>query len=157
TDGTTPTSASPVYTAPLTIASDTTVQFLEFYPATAVSAAGQSPVIAEPYVIDTVPPTVSSDPVPGFYHSVQSVSLMASEPATIYYTTDGTTPGTSSAVFGTAIRIATTTTLKFLAVDRAGNQSPVTTAVYNINVGLSGVGPLDPNDGLPTWYQDQTG
>ena len=41
-------------------------------------------------------PTVTPVPASGTYRAVQSGTLIASTPSTIYYTTDGTTPTTSS-------------------------------------------------------------
>src|SRR5207249_6669657 len=41
-------------------------------------------------------PTVIPAPASGTYRAVQSGTLIASTPSTIYYTTDGTTPTTSS-------------------------------------------------------------
>ena len=51
------------------------------------------------------------------------MTLVASEPATIYYTLDGTAPTTASARYGTPIAIAATKTIRYLAVDAAGNSS----------------------------------
>ncbi len=78
----------------------------------------------------------TASPAGGVYASAQNVTLHAYEPAsitaTIYYTTDGTTPTTSSAVYSGAIHITATTTLKFFAVDTAGNVEPVRTKNYAI-------------------------
>jgi hypothetical protein len=82
---------------------------------------------------DTTPPTVTSSPPGGTYSSVQSVTLTANEPApTIYYTTDGSTPTTSSPIYSAPINISTTTTLKFFGRDASGNSSPVNTQTYTI-------------------------
>ena len=58
--------------------------------------------------------------------------LTANEPATIYYTTNGSDPTTSSTQYSGPINIGTTTTLKFMAVDNAGNQGNIQTETYNI-------------------------
>src|SRR5207249_3287864 len=60
----------------------------------AIQVARLVNVVAPP-PIDTTPPTVSASPVGGTFTITQSVTLAASEPATIYYTKDGTTPTTS--------------------------------------------------------------
>src|SRR2546427_3414662 len=127
-DGTTPTTSSAVYSSPISIGTSTT---LKFY---AKDTAGNiGIVVTQVYTIDTTPPTVSASPAGATYTSAQSVTLAASEPATIYYTKDGTTPTTSSAVYSSPISIGTSTTLKFYAKDTAGNTGPVVTQVYTID------------------------
>src|SRR5438034_6827488 len=90
------------------------------------------PIITQDYIIN-LPPTVSASPAGATYTSAKSVTLTASEPATIYYTKDGTTPTTSSAVYSAPISIGTSTTLKFFAKDTAGNIDIVVTKVYTID------------------------
>lgn len=84
---------------------------------------------------DTTPPVVTAMPAGGSYSSAQSVVLAANEPATIYYTTNGSTPTTSSPIYSSPISITATTTLKFFARDTAGNSSPVKTETYLISPG----------------------
>lgn len=85
---------------------------------------------------DSTAPTTTASPAGGSYNSDQSVTLTADEPATIYYSTDGSTPTTSS-TSGTSpvsgISITTTATLKFFAKDTAGNAESVKTEVYTID------------------------
>jgi len=127
TDGTTPTTTSTQYTAPINIETTTILKFM------AIDAAGnQGPVQTETYTIDTTAPTVQANPVGGNYNNTQTITLTPNETATIYYTTDGTTPTTTSNQYTTPININTTTTLKFMAIDAAGNQGPVQTETYNI-------------------------
>jgi uncharacterized repeat protein (TIGR01451 family) len=85
---------------------------------------------------DTVAPTVSADIKGGSFNASQSVNLTAlddqdSNP-TIYYTTDGSDPTTSSAKYTGSISVAKTTTLKFMAVDAAGNHSNICNETYAI-------------------------
>ncbi len=57
------------------------------------------------------------------------------EDATIYYTTDGSTPDEDSDEFPAAgVEIDEATTFKAIAIDAAGNSSDVTTAAYTIKV-----------------------
>jgi hypothetical protein len=68
----------------------------------------------------TYAPTTTPSPVQGIYSSAQSVTLTCSDPqgpgcGNIYYTTDGSTPTTSSSVYSSPIAISATTTLKFFA------------------------------------------
>jgi hypothetical protein len=82
---------------------------------------------------DTVAPTVTATPTGGIYSSTQSIILTANEPATIYYTTNGNTPTTSSPTYSSAVSISSTTTLKYFAKDTVGNVSPVVTQTYTID------------------------
>ncbi|HTT42678.1 MAG TPA: M12 family metallopeptidase [Steroidobacteraceae bacterium] len=70
----------------------------------------------------------------GTYHAPQTVSI--SDPiagATIYYTTDGTTPTAASPIYTTPISVSSTETLKANAVATGYLKSAVTTAKYTIN------------------------
>ena len=83
--------------------------------------------------IDRTPPTVEASPAGGTYFPPQSVTLAADEPAEIYYTTDGTEPTTVSSRYMSPVEISQrSTSLKFLAVDVAGNQSAIVTEAYTI-------------------------
>jgi hypothetical protein len=95
-------------------------------------------VITVKQLPDVTPPTVTVDVVGGSYNGLQTVNLSASEPATIYYTLDGSEPTTSSYVYSGPLEIATTTTLKYFAVDVAGNASTKDTQVYIISLTATG-------------------
>ena len=79
------------------------------------------------------PPAVRATPQRGTYTLPQTVTLTANEPATIYYTLDGSTPTTSSPQYNAPISVNQATTVIFFAVDRAGNASPIQTAAYTIS------------------------
>jgi chondroitinase B-like protein/chitobiase/beta-hexosaminidase-like protein/Big-like domain-containing protein len=83
---------------------------------------------------DTLAPTVSASPVGGLYGSEQSILLVANEPATIYYSIDGTNPSTSSAVYSSEVQVSSTATLKYFAKDVAGNVGAISTQEYTIDV-----------------------
>ncbi|GAB4335097.1 MAG: hypothetical protein OHK0038_12580 [Flammeovirgaceae bacterium] len=92
-----------------------------------------------PPVADTQAPTLTFSPVGGTFTGTVNLTLSATDnngTPTIYYTTDGTTPTTSSASASgnKALTISTTTTIKAFARDAAGNSSVVATQVYTINV-----------------------
>ena len=95
--------------------------------------AGGHPIMPLETAPDTTAPTVSAAPMGGIYNTAQSVTLAASEPATIYYTKDGTSPTTSSAKYDVAFDITVSTTLKFMAIDGAGNQSATSSQTYTID------------------------
>ncbi|MGD0505290.1 MAG: chitobiase/beta-hexosaminidase C-terminal domain-containing protein [Steroidobacteraceae bacterium] len=79
--------------------------------------------------------TPTFTPAPGSYTSTQSVTLTDTTPgAVIYYTTNGTTPTTSSAQFSpnTPIPVSTTTTIEALAVASGYTNSAVSSGTYTI-------------------------
>lgn len=79
------------------------------------------PIVAA-ITLDTTPPAISAVPAGGIYNASQTVRLSANEDSTIYYTTDGSTPDVSSAIYTSPLTIAANTVLNSLAVDRAGNR-----------------------------------
>jgi hypothetical protein len=94
---------------------------------------------SDPYsdsiILDTTSPSTNASPGGGMYYSTQSVTLTCSDGSgagcqRIYYTTDGSTPTTSSTVYSTPISIASNETLKFFARDNVGNTSSVSTETY---------------------------
>ena len=92
--------------------------------------AGNEATVAKQIVVDTIAPATTASPAAGTYTSGQSVTLTANETATIYYTTDGSTPST---VYTTPITVSSTTTLKYFAVDLAGNSETVKSVSYTID------------------------
>ncbi|MHC4599767.1 MAG: chitobiase/beta-hexosaminidase C-terminal domain-containing protein, partial [Planctomycetota bacterium] len=81
---------------------------------------------------DTTPPTTTALPPGSTTTWPPLVILFTDESATIYYTTDGSDPTTASAVYASPLRFGLTTTLKFFAVDGAGNAEAIKTEVYTI-------------------------
>ena len=76
--------------------------------------------------------TPTFSPAAGTYTTAQNVTISCeTSGATIYYTTDGTTPTTSSSVYSSPIAISTTTTVKAMGVKAGMSNSSVATAVYN--------------------------
>ena len=70
----------------------------------------------------------------GIYTVVKSVEITcATEGATIYYTTNGDTPTSSSSVYSSALSIDTSCTLKAIAI-KGEDQSNVSSATYVINL-----------------------
>jgi hypothetical protein len=96
---------------------------------------------------DTVAPTASVNVPGGLYNVSKAITLKMSEAGTIYYTLNGKTPTTSNARYSKAINMASTHTLKFFAVDKAGNKSPVYTAVYTIDKAAPKVSVVSPKSG----------
>lgn len=82
---------------------------------------------------DTISPTVSVKPVGGIYNTNKTITLKMSETGTIYYTLNGITPTKTSSKYTGPITISKTTILKYLAVDLAGNKSPIYSQTYMID------------------------
>ena len=86
---------------------------------------------------DQIVATPVADPPGGTYTGTQTVTLScATAGASIYYTTDGSTPTASSALYANAISISQTTTLKAIAIKTGMDNSYVLTAAYTINLPL---------------------
>ena len=87
---------------------------------------------------EIVLPTVATPtftPAAGTYTSVQNVTIACTtEGATIYYTTDGSTPTTSSAPYTEPIQVGETKTIKAFAVKDSMIDSEIATATYTINL-----------------------
>ncbi len=87
---------------------------------------------------DSTPPSTVATPTGGTYTSAISVSLIANEPATTYYTTDGSNPSTSSSIYQSPISISENSTIKLFSIDTSGNAEQVTSASYNISTPPNG-------------------
>jgi hypothetical protein len=85
-------------------------------------------------VKDTVAPGApSSSPAPGAYESAQSLTLSSNDgTAEIRYTTDGSEPTPTSNRLTGQLSVTSSRTVKAIAVDPAGNASPVATLDYAI-------------------------
>ncbi len=77
--------------------------------------------------------TPTFSPAAGTYNGTQNVTISTTTAdATIYYTTDGTAPTTSSSVYSSALSISENTTLKAIATASGYDNSSVATAAYTI-------------------------
>lgn len=83
------------------------------------------------FALKCATPTFS--PEAGTYNNNQSVTITSTAGSTIYYTTDGSTPTTSSAVYSSAISVSSdNTTIKALAVKAGYTNSDVGSATYRL-------------------------
>jgi len=132
TNGTTPTTSSSVYSAPVTVSASETLE------AIAVKTGyTNSSVATAAYVIAPILPAPTFLPAGGTYATSQSVTISDSTAGTtIYYTTNGTTPTTSSSVYNSPITVSTSETLKAIAVEAGYTNSSVATATYTIGMAL---------------------
>ena len=88
----------------------------------------------EEIVEEGAPEAPTFSPAAGTYTEVQSVTLSCeTQGATIYYTTDGTTPTSSSAAYSSAISVGETMTIKAIAIKNE-IESTLATAAYTINL-----------------------
>ena len=94
------------------------------------------------YVAPAIPTcaTPTFDPEDGetFTDDIDVEIASATEGVTIYYTTDGNDPTTSSSVYSSALNFTGTTTLKAMAVKAGYDNSAVATATYTKVVPFSG-------------------
>ena len=84
-------------------------------------------------------PAPTFSPAAGSYTSAQSVTISdAASGAAIYYTTNGTTPTTSSTLYTGAITVSASETLEAIAMAPGYLQSPVGSATYTISSAFFG-------------------
>lgn len=79
---------------------------------------------------DTTAPFTEAYPAETFFTAPFNVTLLSSKPATIHYTTDGSTPDQTSAVYAGPIPVTGTLTLKFFAIGDNGSPENVKTITY---------------------------
>jgi hypothetical protein len=96
--------------------------------------------------------TPTFSPVAGIYTAAQTVSISdATTGATLYYTTDGTTPTTSSTKYTAAVPVSSTETLQAIATANGYSTSAVATAAYSI------VNPVPAISGISPAFTDAGG
>jgi len=84
-------------------------------------------------------PTPTFSPAAGLYTSAQTVTITEAAPgATIYYTTNGNTPTTSSTQYSGAITVSASETIKAIATAPGYLQSAVGSAAYVVNIAIVG-------------------
>jgi peptidoglycan/xylan/chitin deacetylase (PgdA/CDA1 family) len=142
TDGTDPTTSSPLYTSPFTVSSTTTVKYRAWDVAGNVDATNTQLIQVATAPPDGTPPVSSitcngSSCSSGWYASAVSVALSAiddnSGVAAIRYTTDGSDPASSSPLYGGPFNVSSTTTVKYRAWDVAGNVEATNTQLIQVD------------------------
>jgi N-acetyl-beta-hexosaminidase len=128
TNGNDPTVASTVYTAAIPLTASTTIKARAFK-----AGLSDSPVATANYVIAVATPTFS--PASGtFTGSVQVAIATTTSGATIRYTTDGSAPTASSALYTTPITAMSSTTFRAKAFKTGLADSAVSIGAYTITV-----------------------
>jgi len=125
TNGSAPTASSTKYTAPISVSSAETIKAIAIatgYTNSAVASAAytQAQAVAPAF-------SVAAGPVP----FPQSVTLSSTTTgATIYYTTNGTTPTAGSTKYTKAISVSSAETIKAIAIATGYTNSTVASAAY---------------------------
>jgi hypothetical protein len=78
------------------------------------------------FFIDTRPPQVKARITGKIQDGNFQVQLFSKEQATIYYETGGNDPGLTSSIYSAPVNMKTGQILKYFAVDKIGNRTPVT-------------------------------
>lgn len=130
TDGSTPTTSSTVFTGPIAVSSTETINAIAV-----ANGCSNSAVASGTYTIAPAAATPTFSPAAGTYTSAQTVAISdATTGATIYYTTDGSTPTTSSTQYTGTISVKSTETIKAIAAATGFSTSAVASATYTINL-----------------------
>jgi len=145
TDGSTPTATSTVYTAAIKVGSTETLKALAIAPGYLSSA-----VASGVYTITPPAATPTFSPAAGTYTAAQTVTISdATTGATIYYTTNGTTPTTASSKYTGALMVNATETLKAVAIATGDSLSATASATYTITTSSAAPAPRPPLTGIP--------
>jgi hypothetical protein len=111
---------------------------------TATFTGGTVPTDSVTLTKDTVAPGApSATPGAGTYTSAQDVTLSTAPgngDATVHFTVNASTPTASSPAFAAQVHVTASQTIKAIAVDPAGNASPVASFAYTIAAAPSGGG-----------------
>ncbi len=128
TDGSQPTTSSPVYSVPIPVSINTTFNAMATYPGYPRSnvALGQYSIL-----LPTAPAPAFS-PTPSVFSSPQSVSLSNTANLPMYYTTDGSTPNTNSTPYSGLIKVSQNTTIKAITAAAGYLTSSVSSGFFQI-------------------------
>lgn len=147
TDGSTPTQSSPTYTGPFPLTASATVQYRSWDNAGNAEAV-RSQAISLQESPDSTPPTTTISCNGGTcqstpYNQPVTVALSATDNPggygvdKTYYTTDGSTPTTSSTVYTGPFTTHGPTTVEFFSTDLAGNSEAVNTQQIQVQTVVS--------------------
>jgi hypothetical protein len=131
TDGGAPSASSPQCSEPMTVAKSETLRAVAIAP-----GMKTSPVAVAAYTISESPaPTPTFSPGSGSFTSAQTVAIGDSlADASIYYTTDGSAPTTSSTLYTGPVAVSSTETLSAIATASGYGPSGIGVATYTITL-----------------------
>lgn len=131
TDGSAPSTSSTLYAGPVTVGTTETINAIATSSATGVTTSNAS---SAAYTITLPVATPTFSPAGGSYAATQTVTISdANSGATIYYTTDGSAPTTSSTAYTAPITVASSGIVQAIAVASGLPNSAVASATYQIN------------------------
>jgi hypothetical protein len=143
TNGSDPTSSSPLYSGPFSVSSTTTVKYRAWDVAGNAEPTNSQLIQVDTTPQDTTPPTSSiscggAACSSGWYTGAVSVSLSATDSggsgvAAIRYTTDGSDPTSSSTLYSGPFNVSSTMTIKYRAWDVAGNAEATKSQVIQVD------------------------
>lgn len=140
-DGSIPDATSTVYTGPISFSTSSTIDAIASSP-----GLDDSTRVSNTYFLKTAAATFSL--AAGTYTGNQSVTLNdATSGATIYYTTDGSIPTTSSPVYSAPVIVTGVMTINAFATAPGFYNSDVASAAYVINQPLATVSSISPASG----------
>ncbi len=148
-DGTDPTTSSTAYSGPIDISGQTTSPVV--IKAITVRSGNASSVTERSVQLTLPAPVITADASAG------TATISSAAGTTIYYTTDGTTPTTSSTQYiGPLSGLSLMTTVKAIAVRDGWNNSPAASTTLTLPSGVSGttVTLFDYEDHKWSYYSD---
>jgi hypothetical protein len=151
TDGSTPTTSSTLYSGPVAISLNGTV----LQAIAVANGYANSAVASVTYTLRVATPTIS--PATSTYTSAQTVAMTDTTPgATIYYTTDGSTPTGASTKYSSPFTVSTTETVQAVAIFTGFANSAVAQADYTINIPSAATPTFSPAAGTYSGGQSVT-
>jgi hypothetical protein len=142
TDGSTPTVASTLYSGAFTVSATATVKYRAWDVAGNVEQTNSQLIQVQTSPTDTTAPVSSiacnGSACSAWYKASVTVTLSATDGggsgvAAIRYTTDGSTPTASSALYTAPFSVSATSTVKFRAWDNAGNVEATNSQLVQID------------------------
>ncbi|HLY42386.1 MAG TPA: chitobiase/beta-hexosaminidase C-terminal domain-containing protein [Terracidiphilus sp.] len=137
TNGSAPTTSSTLYSSPIAVSSNMTIEAMAV-------ASGYNPSAVGSATYTVKLPAASTpqfSPAPGSYMTAQSVVLSCvTAGASIYFTTDGSTPTATSTLYSAPITVSSTTVINAIAIAEGYSNSSVVTGTYTFPLAEGSIG-----------------